>query len=167
MRFLPFFLFQLPLLLLALIACQCAYAKSIDGRVVRVSDGDTITVLTAGNKQEKIRLYGIDAPEKRQAFGEKSRQALASFVAGKTVKVDVLDVDRYGRNVGVVLDGNFNINRAMITQGMAWVYSYFCKKSFCNEWKNLEVQAQKSKKGLWRDPAPVPPWEWRKFKRSK
>lgn len=167
MRFPLFFLFQVPLLLLALIACQCAYAKSIDGRVVRVSDGDTITVLTAGNRQKKIRLYGIDAPEKRQAFGEKSRQALAGFVAGKTVKVDVLDVDRYGRNVGVVSEGSQNINRVMVANGMAWVYGYYCKKSFCNEWKNLDVQAQKSQKGLWRDPAPVPPWEWRKIKCKK
>lgn len=104
MRFLLFFLFQLPLLLLAFIVCQCAYAKSIDGRVVRVSDGDTITVLTAGNKQEKIRLCGIDVQEKRQAFGEKFRQVLAGLFAGKTVKVDVLNVDRYGRNVGLVLE---------------------------------------------------------------
>lgn len=162
MRFRPLLVF----LLLSFMACP-AFGKSLSGRVVRVSDGDTITILTADNRQEKIRLYGIDAPEKKQAFGEKSRQALADFVAGKNVKIDVLDIDRYGRHVGIVSDGNFNFNRAMIAQGMAWVYDRYCVKSFCNEWKILERQAEKSKKGLWRDPVPVPPWEWRKLNRNK
>lgn len=154
-------------LLAFLLVASSAIAQTLTGKVVRVADGDTVTVLVDGNQQKRVRLYGIDAPEKRQAFGQKSREALARIVAGKTVSVDVIDVDRYGRSVGVITTDGINANREMINSGLAWVYTRYCKKTFCREWESLEQSARRAKRGLWRDGNPVPPWEWRKDNRHK
>ena len=144
-----------------------AWAESFTGQVVGISDGDTITVLTSGNRQIKVRLYGVDCPESKQAFGTRARQFTGSQVGGKTVQVQVEDRDRYGRTVGIVTtqDGKV-LNRELLAQGFAWLYSSYCKASFCRDWKALEQQAQKSKLGLWVDKSPIPPWEFRRAMRS-
>ena len=140
--------------------------KVITGKVVRVADGDTITVLDAQNTQNKIRLYGIDAPEKAQDFGNKSREKLASLVAGKNITVTVVDIDRYGRNVGRInIDGK-EVAEEMLKAGMVWVYTTYCKIPECKQWKELETQARTAKIGLWSNPTAKEPWLWRKEHRN-
>lgn len=141
-----------------------AFARSeFSGRVVRVADGDTITVLAPGNQQVKVRLYGIDCPEKGQAFGQKARSFTADRVAGRNVTVSVLDTDRYGRAVGVVkTDDGGVLNRELLANGYAWLYTRYCRASFCSEWQAQEMLARKAKAGLWLDKKPMEPWSWRK-----
>ena len=147
-------------LLLATIA-MCAELR---GLVVSIADGDTITLLDNSNTQHKIRLYGIDAPERKQDYGTKARQTLAALVHNKTVKVDVLETDRYGRKVGKVYVGNMYVNLIMIATGMAWHYDQYAKKD--TDLKDAQKSAKKSAIGLWSHPTPVPPWQWRQSKRQ-
>lgn len=150
------------LTVLFLSACHSGEARTIRGRVARISDGDTITVLTAGNRQLKVRFYGIDAPELHQAFGKKAREALEKILAGREVSVAEVNIDDYGRTVGLVRADGINVNREMVKSGYAWVYDYFCKKSFCREWQRDEQAARRARRGLWQDREPIPPWEWRR-----
>jgi endonuclease YncB( thermonuclease family) len=130
------------------------------GMVVGVSDGDTITVLHDG-KGVKIRLYGIDTPEKRQAFGKKAKQFTSGMVHGKTVEVEIKDTDRYGRSVALIYVDDQSLNEALVKNGLAWVYRKYCKEAFCEDWLNLEIVARYGKIGLWSEPNPIPPWEFR------
>jgi len=141
-------------------------ASAFDGRVVKVTDGDTVDVLDTSNKLTKVRLYGIDAPEKSQDFGQKSKQFVLDIVAGKTVSVEAIDTDRYGRTVGVVHIGNTLLNAEILKSGLAWYYSQYCKKSFCGEWQQIESQARSSKIGLWSISNPQPPWDFRKYQKK-
>ncbi len=134
--------------------------ESWSGEVVGVADGDTITALHNG-KGERIRLYGIDTPEKRQAFGKKAKQFTSSMVYGKTVEVKPKDTDRYGRTVGMVSVTGESLNEALIKNGYAWIYRQYCKESFCKDWLNLESAARYGKIGLWSEPNPIPPWNFR------
>jgi micrococcal nuclease len=139
-------------------------AEVIHGKVVRVADGDTITVLTQERQEIKIRLAGIDTPEKRQAFGQKAKQFTSSIVAGKNVTVDGKTTDRYGRTVGMVFvnGGKISVNEQIVAEGYGWVYRQYCKYDFCYDWLKLEEKARKARMGLWADPNPTPPWEWRR-----
>lgn len=132
------------------------------GLVVGISDGDTITVPRNGREQVKIRLYGIDCPEKRQAWGSRATQATSRLCAGKVVDVQETDIDRYGRTVAIIMlpDGRA-LQEGLVAEGMAWVWPRYCKLPVCQEWSELEDKARAGKAGLWRDPEPVPPWEWR------
>ena len=120
-----------------LVVC-CLNAQTITGKVVSVADGDTITVLE-GTTQHKIRLYGIDTPEKGQDFGNRAKQFVSGMVYGKQVQVVQKDMDRYGRVVGMVYQGNTCINEEILRAGLAWVYHRYCKDSFCQEWADLEA----------------------------
>ena len=133
-------------------------AADFTGRVVGVSDGDTITVLSKG-KPERIRLHGIDCPEKRQAFGNRAKQFASELVFGKTVTVQFVDRDRYGRTVGVVLlpDGR-SLNHELVRAGLAWMYRRYTNDQSLSD---LEEEARVAQRGLWADPHAVPPWEWR------
>ena len=151
----------LSLLLLISFFLGQASASQISGKVVGISDGDTITVLQ--NKQQyKIRLYRVDCPESGQAFGQKAKEFTSSMVFGKNVEVSVYDVDTYGRSVGVVRINGMTV----LKSGFAWLYTKYCKQSFCGEWKVLEEQASKKRAGLWADKHPMPPWDWRKAERG-
>ncbi|MBB6431541.1 thermonuclease family protein [Algisphaera agarilytica] len=137
-------------------------ADTLTGRVVGVSDGDTITILI--DKEEvKIRLEGIDAPETGQAFGTQAKKALSDQVFGEDVAVVVTDTDRYQRKIGrvyVKVRGKTrDINLAMVAAGMAWHYTAYSDDP---ELAEAEETARKKRRGLWRDPDPMPPWEWRK-----
>lgn len=107
-------------------------AQVMEGKVVGVSDGDTITVLANEKRQVKVRLYGVDCPESRQAYGTRARQSTSGHVFGKHVRVEVADRDRYGRTVGIVTgpDGTV-LNRALLMEGMAWLYTAYCKAPVC------------------------------------
>lgn len=135
------------------------------GRVVGVSDGDTIKVLHEG-KAERIRLYGVDTPEKWQDFGQRAKQFTSDLVFGKVVDVEPIDTDRYGRTVGIVRTGSEILNRQLVKNGLAWVYVQYCKKPFCAEWKELEIRAKNSRAAIWSVSKPIPPWEFRKIKRT-
>ena len=133
-------------------------------KVVSVTDGDTIKVYNAELGQVKIRFYGIDTPEKGQPYGKAAGKYLASLVAGAAVEVESVTKDRYGRTVGIVWDNETNINQEMVRSGYAWVYQRYCDKPFCDYWLALENEAKTSKFGLWQEPNPIPPWEWRRRK---
>ena len=142
-------------------------AKDITGRVVAVSDGDTLTVLDASKTQHKIRLAGIDAPERAQPFGTRSRQVLSKYVFSKDVTVLVVDVDRYKRVVGIVTLGSKDINQQLVAEGYAWAYRQFLKKlpaGKADVYLESERQAKANKAGLWSDKDASPPWEWRRKK---
>ncbi|MDO9567244.1 MAG: thermonuclease family protein [Candidatus Desulfaltia sp.] len=130
------------------------------GKVVGISDGDTITVLH-NNTGEKIRLYGIDTPEKRQDFGNKAKQFTSNMVFGKDVEVESVTKDRYGRTVGLVYINDQSLNEELVRAGFAWVYIQYCKKAICAEWCRLEAAAKANKIGLWSHSNPIPPWEFR------
>lgn len=140
-------------------------SDAIVGKVVGVSDGDTLTVLDSGNRQYKIRLSAIDAPEKNQPFGMRSKQALSSLCFGKGARVTPLQKDRYGRTVADVDCGGRNVNEEQIRAGMAWVYRKYAKGY--GDLYRLEDEARMGQRGLWVDLEPVPPWEWRKSKREE
>ncbi len=139
-------------------------AGAADLRVVRISDGDTFTGLDSQNRQVKIRLHGIDAPEKAQAFGNVARKALGDLIEGKTVEVQQVDKDRYGRVVANVHIGGTHVNRELVAKGLAWRYVQYDKKG---EFTQVEQAAKTARKGLWADANPVPPWEWRKGEKER
>lgn len=151
---------------LYLLLNSSAIASAISGRVVKVADGDTITNLTPEKNQIKIRLYGIDTPERKQPYCKKAGKFTSSLVAGKDLKVEVYDIDRYGRTVGVVYVDGINVNQEILRAGFAWQYRKYCGASFCPGWFKLEQEARAAKMGIWADPNPVPPWEWRRLRKK-
>jgi len=140
---------------------------TITGKVVSVVDGDTIHLLTTdqtGKKKERrIRLVEIDAPEQKQPFGQKSKQALSGKIFGKVVEVNITGQDRYARDLGTIFLDDLNINRWMVEDGWAWQYTQYSKSK---PLKAAQDQAKQERRGLWADPNPVPPWEWRKRGKS-
>lgn len=138
-----------------------AFPKTITARVVGISDGDTIKVLV-DNREIRIRLYGIDCPEKNQAFGKRAKQFTSGFAYGKVVQIESIDRDRYGRFVALVYVGNSCLNEELVRNGFAWVYFRYCKKSLCHRWHEYQDNAKNNKRGLWADPNPAPPWDFRK-----
>lgn len=153
------------LLLLVLAVAENVFAWP--GQVVSVTDGDTIKVLDPVGQQVKIRLYGIDSPEKKQSFGQAATKHTANMIAGKTVEIEEIDRDRYGRIVGIVLIGGVNVNQELVRNGYAWVYHQYCRRPECLTWQSLEQEAQAKKLGLWVEPRPIPPWEWRRAKKNR
>ena len=142
----------------------------IRGRVVKVADGDTITILSTPGRagsmnppssaptQHKIRLYGIDAPESHQAFGQKSKHHLSSLVFGKDVRVAYKSRDKYGRILGTVYVDGLDINLEMIRAGLAWHYKRFDSTP---AYAAAESEARQNRRGLWSDPNPIPPEQFR------
>lgn len=144
----------------ALLAVSSAAWADFTGPVVAVLDGDTIDVLV-NNRPVRIRFAQIDAPERKQAFGTRSRQALAAMVARQVVTVAEDGQDRYGRTLGTVFVDGVNVNAAMVQQGMAWAYrQYVTDRSLIQ----LEAEARAARRGLWVDLAPVEPWLFRRNK---
>jgi micrococcal nuclease len=132
-------------------------AETSSAKVVSVHDGDTITVLDAG-RQTKVRLEGIDAPELRQPFGSKARDALAALTKGKTVGMIGGKPDRYGRTVArVEVDGQ-DVGHRLVSDGLAWHYTRYSRDAALAA---AERVARETRRGLWVDARPVPPWDWR------
>lgn len=135
---------------------------SFTDRVVGVIDGDTITVMLNGHG-EKVRLHGVDAPEKAQPFGQRAKQFVSDLAFGKDVTVRPMTKDRYGRMVAeVILPDGKSLNQELVRQGMAWWYRQYSTDEALRE---LEEKARADKLGLWSDQSPTPPWEFRKGKR--
>ena len=140
-------------------------ADAIEGRVVRVADGDTITVLDSSKKQHKIRLQGIDAPEKAQAFGQASKKHLSDLVFNREVIAKCGKTDKYRRQVCVVRINGQDANLAQVKAGMAWWYRKYANEQIPEDraqYQAAEMEAQRRRLGLWHDADPVAPWEWRK-----
>lgn len=136
----------------------------LTGRVVRVADGDTVSVLDERNMQHKVRLFGIDTPEQNQPYGNAAKKALLDLVSQETVGVVVVTTDSYGRKVGTLYHDGVNINVAMVASGYAWWYQHFAP--YERKLAASEQQARDARIGLWADPHPVPPWDWRRGQRN-
>lgn len=138
-------------------------APALEGKIIHVSDGDTVTLLTSGHKKIKIRLYRIDTPEKAQPYGTRAKQFTAQKIANKQVTVEEYGIDRYGRIVGIVKTGrNTSLNEELLKNGLAWYYEKYCRIPICGKWKNIEQNAKRNKIGLFQDKNAIPPWNWRK-----
>jgi endonuclease YncB( thermonuclease family) len=147
-----------------------AAAHTIEGRVVGVSDGDTVTVLDGLNAQHRIRLAGIDAPEKAQPYGDASKRHLSDMVFGEPVRVEYEKHDRYGRIIGKILKDGHDASLEQIRAGLAWHYKQYQReqsRADRSAYAEIEREAQQAHAGLWRDPAPVAPWTWRQEQRAK
>jgi endonuclease YncB( thermonuclease family) len=143
---------------------QSVAAEILYGRVVAVNDGDTITLLDAANRVFRVRLAGIDAPETNQAYGEVSKQNLERLAFGKPASVKWDRTDGYGRVVGKVVIGAIDANLAQVRAGYAWHHNKYQHEQSAEDRRRYAVSAAEArveKLGLWRDPDPTPPWDWR------
>jgi len=147
--------------LLVLCIATFAIADTLNpwsGKVVGISDGDTISVMREG-RAEKIRLAEIDCPEKSQPFGNKAKRLTSDLCFGKIVLVKPVTVDKYGRTVArVILSDNHNLGEDLISAGLAWHYKQYSSSSRLAQ---LETEAKTARLGIWSEPTPIPPWEWR------
>lgn len=151
--------FAIALCLSATFSTQAAFADTrFDGRAVRVLDGDTIEVLVPNNHNVRVRLANIDAPEKSQPYGQRSKQNLTQLVAGQTVTVIDLGGDQYGRRIGRVMVNGQEANVEQVRAGMAWVYARY---NHDEQLPGLENEARAQRAGLWADPYPTAPWDYR------
>ncbi|MDR1856966.1 MAG: thermonuclease family protein [Desulfovibrio sp.] len=132
------------------------------GPVLRVLDGDTITVRLSG-KETRIRLYGVDAPEKAQPHGQEAKEFVDDLILTEAVTVEPVDTDRYGRTVAIIrLRDGSTLQDKLLAAGQVWYYPQYCKRPECSGWKHMESRAKSERRGLWRDGNPMPPWQWRK-----
>lgn len=152
-------------LLLSLLVPIIVHSQTITGRVIHVADGDTLTVLSADLVQHKVRLSEIDAPEighgkakPGQAYGENARQALSKICGQESAIIKVQDQDRYQRLVGQVNCNGIDANLTLVRDGMAWAYPQYVRRP---EIVRAARDANNAKRGLWADPNPIPPWDWR------
>lgn len=153
-----------------LVACVglSATAGTYTARVVAISDGDTLTVLDAHRLQHKIRLAGIDAPEKRQPWGERARQSLGELVFERVVEVEIRKKDRYGRAIGRVRVDGVDVNLELLQRGLAWHYKAYEREQPEQErdaYARAEREARAGRQGLWSDARPVAPWDYRRGRR--
>lgn len=151
--------------ILLLVICLCVIATPCHAwpaRVVAVIDGDTIDVEPVwGGKQIRVRLYGIDSPERKQPFGETARGVVFNAILYRDVSIEEKNRDRYGRIVATVrLDNAESLQSLLLKSGLAWVWPRYCRD--CQGWEELQKKAQESRLGVWSDHAPIPPWEWRR-----
>ena len=150
------------ILVIALLASIPASAD-FTGMVIKVADGDTITVMR-GKQKVRVRLAEIDAPEKNQVFGNVSHKSLSGLVGGKAVRIVELGQDRYKRTIGKVYIGNLDVCAEQVKLGMAWAYRKYAKdKSLLT----LELEAKMSRRGLWAADSPIAPWKWRKSRTAE
>ena len=144
---------------------NAAYAEPVIlGKVVGISDGDTLTLLDEDKQQHRIRLAGIDAPERAQPYGEASRRNLSELAYGRLVAADCPKVDRYKRLVCVVRVDGSDVSLAQIKAGLAWHYKKYANEQSPDDreaYSNAEIEVRMDGRGLWAETAPLPPWEWR------
>ena len=140
-------------------------AETVKGKIIRVVDGDTVLARTVDNKKIRIRLSGIDAPEKKQAYGIESKKFLENLISSKIVKISISKKDKYKRYLGMIFLNKTNINLELVKSGNAWAYRRYLKKmnkKLKEAFIKAESHAQFQKIGLWGKKSPVPPWLWRK-----
>ena len=156
------YVYLMQLFLLFLIFINTATTQdTLTGKAVRIADGDTFTLLDNNNTQTRIRLHGIDCAEKNQDFGNVATKFLGDKLKGKTVKVKVTDIDRYGRTIRIVYVDGKDINLALLKAGLAWHHKHFDKSK---EYADAEIESKNNKLGLWKQPNAIAPWDWRRRK---
>lgn len=146
-----------------------ATAETITGRVVAIADGDTLTVLDDDQISHRIRLAGIDAPEKRQAFGAQAKHSLSGLAFNQPAEASCRKQDRYGRSVCVVQVAGRDVGLAQVQAGLAWWYREYAREQTAperNDYEAAEVRAKAQRHGLWRDENSEPPWVWRRARRA-
>ncbi len=141
------------------------YGASIYGKCLWVKDGDTIVLQTKNKEKITVRLQGIDAPEKAQAYGEAAKAKLVSLVQGKKVRLKLMGKDHYKRTVGRIFLGKRAINTEMVAGGYAWHSDLYAPDD--TQLAQAQVSARAARRGLWQDASPLPPWEWRKLPKEK
>lgn len=149
------------------VTTQAGSQTTIEGRIVGITDGDTVTLLDAQHHQHKIRLDGIDAPESGQPFGGASKRHLSGLVFNQVVVAECHKTDRYGREVCRVTVGSTDVCLAQIQAGMAWHFKRYANEQsplHREQYASAESEAQVKQRGLWADREPVAPWEWRNSK---
>ena len=142
-----------------------ASADTLYGRVVAVADGDTVTVLDNDHRQHKIRLMGIDAPEKKQPYGSRSKQSISDLVFNRQVQVEYDKTDKYGRTVGKIIVNGIDANLEQVKTGMAWHYKQYQREQSASDraaYADAENEARAVRRGLWQEDEPTPPWGWRR-----
>jgi len=147
-----------------------AVSSPLQGRVVAVADGDTVTVLDAQQQRHRVRLLGIDAPERTQAFGAEAGAYLKAKVMQQEVQVVFAKTDRHGRLIGTLLLQGQDVNLQLLRAGLAWHHKpYAADQWLLERWRYARAErlAQREQRGLWADPAPTPPWEFRQQQRTK
>src|SRR6266571_4493592 len=151
-----------------LLLTGAAYAgREVEGVVKAVYDGDTLLLTTREESRLKVRLYGIDAPETRkpdkpgQPYGDISRRELMHKVMGRRVTAEIVDIDQYKRAVAVIRYEGRDVNHEMVAEGMAWAYRRYLQGAYASEYIGAESLARSRRAGLWREPNPQPPWEFR------
>ena len=152
-------------LLFCLLIPACAFADTLTGKVIKITDGDTVHVLQDSHIKEKIRLAGIDSPERKQPHGKKAKQYLSSLIGNKIVTVEFNKHDRYGRIVSKTLFNSSDANLSMIKAGYAWWYKKYKREQSADDqlsYRIAENNARKLNLGLFQNEA-LPPWEWRKL----
>jgi len=154
---------QTSLILVILFLIFSCATNRLTGNVIKVQDGDTVSILTGKKEKIKIRLYGIDAPETGQDFNQKSKKYLSDLVAGKDVTIVNMGKDQYNRVLGVVYVGKLNVNEEMLRSGLAWRYKY----SNDSRYLELQEEAERKQLNIWSMKNPVDPWQWRKDRRRK
>ena len=145
-------------------AAVAAEPHTFTGKVTRITDGDTARVLDDDKGEHTIRLNGIDTPERRQPFGTKARDRLAELTLGKTVTVHVIDRDKYGRSIARIEVEGQDVGHTLVAEGMAWHYVRYSDDAALAA---AERDARAARRGLWADPEPVPPWEWRATEKAR
>jgi endonuclease YncB( thermonuclease family) len=158
---------SLVVMLLGLLVCNANATNILQGLVVGVSDGDSLTLLDAEKRQHKIRLQGIDAPEMKQAYGQKSKESLSKLVYNKTIQVHWSKKDRFGRTVGQVMLGDIDICLEQVRRGMAWHFKDYQDEQSVKDrdlYDRAELQARELRLGLWQDAAPIEPAVFRQKK---
>jgi len=147
---------------------SCAGQRTVEGKVSRVIDGDTLTLVTREGTKLRVRLYGIDAPEVRhedmpgQAHGEEAKDALKAMVLGRRVTLEIVDIDAHRRVVGIVNCAGADINREMVRSGNAWAYRRYLSAPYASAYIDAENEARGRRAGLWKRDNPDPPWEFKK-----
>jgi endonuclease YncB( thermonuclease family) len=152
---------------LLLPVAACVSAETIRGKVIKIADGDTLTIIDSRNQQHRVRLAGIDAPEREQANYDTSRQHLAKLAYGKAVIIEWHKRDRYGRLVGKVEVERIDVGLEQLRDGQAWWFREYAHEQSAfdrSRYETAELEARINQRGLWKTGTPLPPWEWRAAK---
>lgn len=156
-------------LLIFLLYSDAFAGRTIEGIVKAVYDGDTVLLATREDSRLKVRMYGIDAPETKkpgipgQPFGDIAKRTLMYKIMGRCVTAEIVDIDQYKRAVAVIRHAGRDINREMVSEGLAWAYRQYLQGAYASEYIGEENRARSHRIGLWRDANPQPPWDFRKF----
>ena len=160
------------LLQILLLTGSASAGRVVEGMVKSVYDGDTVLLATREDSRLKVRLYGIDAPETKkpnkpgQPYGDVSKRTLMYKIMGRRVTVEIIDVDQYKRVVAIIRYAGRDINREMVSEGMAWAYRQYLHAPYASEYIDSEARAQSHRAGLWRESNPLPPWEFRRSQKG-